>query len=306
MLNIYVCTRKHARHDRLSEQQAVKLYIIGNGFDISHEMPTQYSDFKKHLRSKDPAAADMLEEYLSCRDLWTDFERALGTIDARRILTTESEEYLPSRPGEIPDERDFSQVADAMSFKTQNLHERILKELKNWISNVAIPSHRIDYLIDTQDSLFFTFNYTKVLEKLYQIPDTRVMHIHGYTDSPIIGHGNTYHKSYFREEEAWWLTDEADDAARSFLKKTHKDVSEIISRHHKYFSGLSHIDSIEIIGHSMNDIDMPYYEVIRRSVREDAKWTIYWHSPDDKEAAEHLVSHLNLTCYEIRRWSVSY
>ena len=94
-------------------------------------MPTQYSDFKKHLRSKDPAAADMLEEYLSCRDLWTDFERALGTIDARRILTTESEEYLPSRPGEIPDERDFSQVADAMSFKTQNLHERILKELKN-------------------------------------------------------------------------------------------------------------------------------------------------------------------------------
>ena len=109
-----------------------------------------------------------------------------------------------------------------------------------------------------------------------------------------------------KQEEAWWLTDEADDAARSFLKKTHKDVSEIISRHHKYFSGLSHIDSIEIIGHSMNDIDMPYYEVIRRSVREDAKWTIYWHSPDDKEAAEHLVSHLNLTCYEIRRWSVSY
>ena len=76
MLNIYVCTRKHARHDRLSEikQQAVKLYIIGNGFDLSHEISTQYSDLEKLLRSKNPAA-DMLEE------------------------------YLPSRPGEIPDTR---------------------------------------------------------------------------------------------------------------------------------------------------------------------------------------------------------
>ena len=64
----------------LAPQKAVPIFCemlnisVCTGFDLSHEISTQYSDLEKLLRSKNPAA-DMLEE------------------------------YLPSRPGEIPDTR---------------------------------------------------------------------------------------------------------------------------------------------------------------------------------------------------------
>lgn len=31
----------------------MKLYIIGNGFDIAHGLPTQYWDFRKYLEKVD-------------------------------------------------------------------------------------------------------------------------------------------------------------------------------------------------------------------------------------------------------------
>ena len=31
-----------------------KLYIIGNGFDLNHELKTRYTDFKEWLKNKKP------------------------------------------------------------------------------------------------------------------------------------------------------------------------------------------------------------------------------------------------------------
>ena len=31
----------------------MKLYIIGNGFDCFHNLPTTYEDFRKYLKEKD-------------------------------------------------------------------------------------------------------------------------------------------------------------------------------------------------------------------------------------------------------------
>ena len=35
-----------------------KLFIIGNGFDIAHGLPTKYSDFQNYLINKYPEASD--------------------------------------------------------------------------------------------------------------------------------------------------------------------------------------------------------------------------------------------------------
>jgi hypothetical protein len=47
------------------------LYFIGNGFDIAHDIESQYDDL-----------VTMLEELYSCtvKDLWREFEKALNSF----------------------------------------------------------------------------------------------------------------------------------------------------------------------------------------------------------------------------------
>ena len=83
----------------------MKLYIIGNGFDCFHNLPTTYEDFRKYLKEKDEVVYALVNEVYNILNeksepniligsnedsyskllIWTDFETALGNMD---------EEYL--------------------------------------------------------------------------------------------------------------------------------------------------------------------------------------------------------------------
>ena len=83
----------------------MKLYIIGNGFDCFHNLPTTYEDFRKYLKEKDEEVYTLVNEVYNILNensepniligsnedsdskllIWSDFETALGKID---------EEYL--------------------------------------------------------------------------------------------------------------------------------------------------------------------------------------------------------------------
>ena len=58
----------------------MKLYIIGNGFDIGHGIPCKYSDFYTYLESNREDVLEEMEQYYyvdSDSELWSDFERGL-------------------------------------------------------------------------------------------------------------------------------------------------------------------------------------------------------------------------------------
>lgn len=58
----------------------MKLYIIGNGFDIGHGIPCKYSDFYTYLeRNREDVLEEMGQYYYvdSDSELWSDFERGL-------------------------------------------------------------------------------------------------------------------------------------------------------------------------------------------------------------------------------------
>lgn len=74
----------------------MKLFIIGNGFDRAHELPTDYWDFRSYLERVD---FDFLHEfeihysiYPSMSDdekkelLWNEFESNLANIDEDIIV----------------------------------------------------------------------------------------------------------------------------------------------------------------------------------------------------------------------------
>lgn len=56
------------------------LYIIGNGFDLMHRVPSSYYNFRDSL-GKNNSLRYSLETALTAEDIWADFENALGTLN---------------------------------------------------------------------------------------------------------------------------------------------------------------------------------------------------------------------------------
>ncbi|MEX0291687.1 MAG: AbiH family protein, partial [Flavobacteriaceae bacterium] len=67
--------------EQRSNRKRPKLYILGNGFDLWHDLPTSYKDFYESEKS----VLDDLEWYYGFRiqldNPWFDFENSLGCFD---------------------------------------------------------------------------------------------------------------------------------------------------------------------------------------------------------------------------------
>ncbi|MFT0212826.1 AbiH family protein, partial [Pseudomonas sp. F1_0610] len=90
----------------------MRLYIIGNGFDLHHGLKTRYTDFGIFLRDEYNDVFEHLQEFFGFDDLnpsvssspvesmWNDFENNLGALDVPTVL----EAYSDSLPNYGSDE----------------------------------------------------------------------------------------------------------------------------------------------------------------------------------------------------------
>ncbi|AGL03681.1 hypothetical protein Desgi_4443 [Desulfoscipio gibsoniae DSM 7213] len=62
-----------------------------------------------------------------------------------------------------------------------------------------------------------------------------------------------------------------------------KKTSDVLAKNQQYFKSLENIRSIVVIGHSLSDVDYPYFKEIIKFNRNstEVKWHISWHSVDD-------------------------
>ena len=61
--------------------------------------------------------------------------------------------------------------------------------IEEWINSLQISKVKKVYELD-KSSLFITFNYTEVLERVYRIPASNILHIHNKVGEELIcGHG---------------------------------------------------------------------------------------------------------------------
>ena len=149
--------------------------------------------------------------------------------------------------------------------------------------NKAYP-RKTSFIENTED-YFLTFNYTNVLERVYQISSNRICHIHGgltpyCKEKPILGHGNADKIDMYREK-AKRADDEFDEGAKSiynaiakFYERILKDTNRQINIHRDFFENFSDITSINIIGHSMSNVDLPYFQSVKLATLDKGKHTI--------------------------------
>lgn len=264
-----------------------KLFIIGNGFDLHHRIQSKYSDFATYLKEQDRTVFDIAEQYVVPeKDLWSYLEERLAEIDIDQIEEYANDFLVAYGAEEWSDsyhhnyEYEIERICAAISRKLRG-------HFSDWVRKIEIPSHAFHPVrcIDPT-SLFLNFNYTSTLQNLYDVPEDRILHIHGSAKDSnaeiILGHGWDRQTSDLRSR----FTDEDTDVrvAGGFqlidelLASTFKPTKEILKRKKRFFESLRAVTQIYVLGHSLAHVDAPYFNEVLSNVNPNAQWIVSFYS----------------------------
>ncbi|REE84549.1 abortive infection AbiH-like protein [Paenibacillus taihuensis] len=293
----------------------MKLFIIGNGFDRGHDLRTTYWDFRTFLEDEHWQFLMSFEENYSLYPadtsapyyredvhkqsrgnlLWYELETNLANIDLDHIVDNADHMDLG-----LENEYDIIDTLDHYNASQYQYIEQLAIHLDEWVKTINLDNvrRRTTLISQNDEAIYITFNYTEVLEKVYQIDPYEVIHIHGSIREddiePVLGHGNLEIIDRMRDErhEAEGHQNEKAMSIRrameDYFRKTYKDIREYmleLSRLHG-----EDIDEIIVIGHSLSGVDIPYFKEIDHRTSKKASWIVHYFSPaEEKRMRESLL-----------------
>ena len=198
---------------------------------------------------------------------------------------------------------------DYVRGEAENLWSDIVKWFRKWVCSVKWEREsdkkkvRIDY-----EARFITFNYTPFLETKYGIPAENILYIHGKaTDqkrAPIIGHDGTdtftkwyktagkaqkrhYKGLHARLPEVEMMTESVEE----FYSLSEKPVQEILKQNQEFISDLYDVKHIYVLGHSLGNVDIPYFKAINKAndCPEQIHWYVSYYSEEEKQKLEDVM-----------------
>lgn len=282
------------------------LYILGNGFDITHGLKTRYSDFYNYLsENKDTQTFlyNMIDAYGAYDDeWWNTFEESLGDgswfeTEFENMAESVIDNMVTDDGDEMPDIESTLETHWEAYYKfMEKLNNYVLKWISDSIdlSDVKTKVRKLK----KSDDYFINFNYTMVLEEIYKISAWNVFHVHGSVAErkAIMGHGNLEAIRRYKErtDNAMARLDKntatVNEAIASFYEATLKDTKWIININDYFWKKLHDVESVEVYGHSLGSVDMPYLKKIKSSISPDAEWYIYNFDMTEEEIRERICS----------------
>lgn len=316
-----------------------KLYIVGNGFDLYHQLPTSYIEFSKYLETNNVSVYDEINNSISYQssdnNLWHRFEENLSFIDME-YLVDKICEYLPSLSSDeyYSDMAACERVANTIVY---NLTEGLRNEFSNFIRVASSFEVDPNLLLNVDlNAIYISFNYTKTLENHYGIKNNNILYIHGTFDdreSIVLGHAvdpDTFvqvqenisppQNLTLDECEQWEeemsnqhvpFLDEAREELSSYYQRSFKNSEEIIESNSNFFASLGKVRNIFVLGHSMSDVDIKYFEAIKERTPSDSHWIVSFYGDSEKAYLEDILSGLgippeNLKLIELRELNINY
>jgi hypothetical protein len=286
------------------------LFLLGNGFDIAHDIPTKYSDFRSFIINLYPEALGFRDEIVymeDCDDIevqefaaeillnamdkaagenWSDFEEALALVNFNRKLplANHQENETDKEDNELMGQ--YLLYIDVLTSGFINCAKMWQDFFRLWIKDIQT---QIDYgtfsgheslkeLFSQPNAKFLTFNYTKTLQALYGVK--KVIHIHNRVGQKLIfGHGqdNATYTSYMEGETGPCLGSSfLDDMIMSFKK----DTQSPLKKYNAFFKNLTvDVDKVYSYGFGYGRVDSVYIKRIISSISKDAIWHFTESSP---------------------------
>lgn len=295
----------------------MKLYIIGNGFDVHHGLDTKYTSFGLYLKQHYYEVYELLLEHYGFYDLdpdnddsmsdplWSAFETSLSYLNTENVLEAHSDSLPVYSSDEFRDRDRYTFQID-MEMILEKLTIKLYKAFKEFILSVKFPvfdqSNAVN--LDT-NAKYINFNYTDTLAQYYEIPDCNVLFIHGkaeydgsdlvlghgvdpknFKDKPVLPPENLSDEGY--EEWQQYMSDQYDysyelgkDMINRYFTETFKGTDKIIERNADYLNNFGDVDEVYVLGHSLAEVDLPYFKALAKSINPDVKWTATYYAPDD-------------------------
>lgn len=274
-----------------------KLFVIGNGFDIDHNLPTGYSDFQKYLMKNYPEASDeylivpesfmmpdgdegynddevvgfllkIITETEGTGKAWSDLENTLGCLNF--------DECFDDCNTDEDDDNEWHRVYrnEDIAANVSGAVKMIKEYFSDWIETIDISSAerktKFYQLIDNNNDLFLTFNYTETLEELYEAK--KVYHIHGKQGGKLVfGHGNDTdnYDEYMNNNIG------SENYLSELQEALKKDTQTVINQNKDLFKIFGAVDEIYSYGFSFSDVDLVYIkEICSTSPTENIVWYI--------------------------------
>ena len=259
-----------------------------------------------------------METYLDTSDLWSNLEESLGKLNYSMFLNPDNVDMcLDNFVAYNPDAQaaDFFAAVETSILPTFEIPRELKQRFKKWIKTLVVQSDNRPFSMLHGDYKVLSFNYTEFIETLYGAKSNNVCYIHGCrknrnngkSSELILGHRPGM------EEEQWdkvklkpfkfkdpykrYIMESAlETAAREaawYEEETTKKCSDIIKKHRSFFDELTTIKSIFVIGHSLSEVDYPYFEEICKKT--NAKWYIGYHTLDDLKRLLSFADKMNLS-----------
>ncbi|WKV49505.1 bacteriophage abortive infection AbiH family protein [Dickeya fangzhongdai] len=262
------------------------LYIIGNGFDLWHSIPSTFGHFKDYVRNVDSDVYREVEEYLPAGENWSELEHALAALDAGMLIDNLGH-CMPSYGNDgwsDAGHHDFQ-------YEVKNTVDRLSKELQahfaDWVRALHIPTRDTSPTLLSnldQQALFLNFNYTSTLSSVYGVAPQCILFIHGCAAQPdetlILGHAwNPSARRSLNDRHDIAEIDtrliEANHIIDDYFSLTFKHSTKLIAQHASFFESLVAVEQVIVLGHSLSDVDATYFQALleKPSVAQ-AQWTI--------------------------------
>lgn len=273
------------------------LHIIGNGFDLAHGIESSYSDFKKYAwdNCKDGYNLGLLEKCYPQMDektgdllLWSDLEKALGKMDFPSAFNESTEDIELEEDHEG---RYQAQMEDAPGYFLPMMFDNFHNIFEEWVNNIDLSGvrHRNIPHFD-KDGIFLSFNYTETIELLYGVKNCQINHIHGKRNAGedlVVGHCNYVNGDDELSDDPEIFEYHAYDEMARIVNEQRKNSSDIIAVNQKFWESLFDISKVVVYGHSLSNVDAPYFNKVIDSIQQNVEWyfSVYYDNPI-KEAEE--------------------
>lgn len=281
----------------------MRLFVIGNGFDLAHDIESKYCHFGNYLLEHQPDYYNNLMCAFDSGDhIWGAFEDELPSCAIN--IENNGLDMVNQRLEEL----DYDPMSDEGVGYYLRSQYRFINELPNflrkWVETIDINKQPcFKKSLFREDDLILTFNYTNTLEKLYGHKKDRICHIHGnvesQTDRLIIGHGNKKHIEYVKNDLVKAEAELADGKISvykcelNYLKNTYKDTAVIINAHKEFFNRISKCDEVIIIGLSLSKADRPYIQKMIDLGLD--RFILYYRCPKQKSDLENAIKEFSLS-----------
>lgn len=306
-----------------------ELAIIGNGFDLNTfyklkdknlNINTSYRSYYEFFSSKMdsrkisqifPKIKGNIKwldrwNYEVSNDMWSNFEEALSEIDSTELLDN-IENWMQNCVNEANEHYDNDTNFLRCCFNTvldnefHELYQLIETCFKAWIreQNDKIPTSEKKL----RNSLFYiNFNFTETLQRYYNVSNSDVLHIHGSINDEelIVGHGEDVTK-FSRENNSYSLKSygerfdvNIDEKFKHYFKK---DVKYNIYKLEDIIDDISKVEKIRVIGHSLGNVDLPYFKMVLEYTSDNTEWIFSYHNDRDLKTNEQFCLVNNIKKY---------